>query len=180
MFSGDAATTCTSNAPTTSPKKRRARCKLARGGGAVRSCDTRRLRGRVRGLLRRILCDRPRQRRARPHSSRAPGYGLEYLATVGSAEHRFHRVLRMRHQAEHVEALVGDARDRAHRAIWVGGLSLASIRIDIAQNYLPAFLHLAEFIFGRYVESLAVLDREPQKIALLRCAREWRARVLDP
>ena len=54
----------------------------------------------------------------------------------------FDRVLRMRHQAENVEALVGDARDRAHRAVGIRRVALAPVAIDVAQDHLPALFHL--------------------------------------
>ncbi len=88
-------------------------------------------------------------------------------------------MLRMRHQAEDVEALVRHARYRAHRAVRICRVALAALGIDVAQNHLPALFHLAEFIFGSDVKSLAVLDRETQQVALLRRARERSLRVLD-
>ena len=108
-----------------------------------------------------------------------PAIDSKYLEPVHSPEHRFHRMLRMRHQAKDVEALVGDARDRAHRAVGIRRVALVPVGIDVAQNHLPALFHLAEFIFGRDVQTFAVFDRQPQQIALLRRARERRARVLN-
>ena len=74
-------------------------------------------------------------------------------------------MLRMGHQAENVEPLVGDARNRAHRAVGIRRVALAPFRIDVAQHHLPALFHLAQFVFGRDVESFAMLDRQPQDLA---------------
>src|SRR5216683_2484618 len=105
---------------------------------------------------------------------------LENLEPVVAAEHFFDRVLRMRHQAEHVEAIVGDARDRTHRAVGIRGLRLSAIRVDITQQHLPPVLHLTQFLFGRDVASLAMLDRKFQDFARTRGASEWCAGIIDP
>src|SRR6266851_3023583 len=85
----------------------------------------------------------------------------------------------MRHQAEHVKAIVGDARDRTHRAVGIRRVRLSAIRVDITQQHLPPLLHLTQFLLGRDVASLAMLDRKFQDFAGTRRASEWRASVVD-
>src|SRR5579872_3144004 len=88
-------------------------------------------------------------------------------------------MLRMRHQAEHVEAIVGDTRDRAHRAVGIRILGRFTLRIYVAEDYLPALFHLKEFAFRRDVASFPMLDRQREDIALARRAGKRSLRVFD-
>src|SRR5271170_8371682 len=85
----------------------------------------------------------------------------------------------MRHQAKDVEAIIRDARDRAHRAVRIRRLGLNSVIVNVTKQYLPPLFHLREFLGRRDVTAFAVLDGQPQDFAGVSGAREGRAGITD-
>src|SRR5712691_6058699 len=93
----------------------------------------------------------PKIRRGRPAAAASPGSrdqhlhrlardGAKQLEPVGPAKLRFGASLRVGHHAEHVAALVDDARDVVQGAVRVGAGHDATARIAIAKDHLAVLL----------------------------------------
>ena len=80
-------------------------------------------------------------------------------AAVGAALQRLDQVLRVRHHAEDVAALVEDAGDGVERAVGVGGVGGAAVGVDVAEGDAVLALEPGERRVVAAVVAVAMGDR---------------------
>src|SRR6202522_3039708 len=85
---------------------------------------------------------------------------FEQRPAVDAADQRIDQILRMRHQPEHVEALVVDARDVVRRAVRVGLAADAALGVAITERDAPRSFEFGEPSRVDDVIALAVGDGE--------------------
>ena len=112
---GECASSCSCSAPTTSPRRCRARSSVGSRSSDLTmrsySSGVRPWRSRTSGSMRLMMRHVARRRRAR----RARDHRFEQHEPVGAAERRLARAFGMRHQPDDVAAGVADAGDAVHR-----------------------------------------------------------------
>src|ERR1700678_4517491 len=90
---------------------------------------------------------------------------FEQRPAVDAADQRIDQILRMRHQAEHVEALAVDARDVVDRAVRVGLAADPALGVAITECDAPRSFELGETGRVNDVIALAVGDCELYDLA---------------
>src|SRR5450759_5064910 len=104
----------------------------------------------------------------------------EQPAPVGDAERRFHVILRVRHHAEHVAALVDDAGDGVDGAVVVPVRIDHAIRRRIAEHHPPLAFQPCNGLAVGDVVTLAMRHRHADYLARIVVAGERRVGALDP
>src|ERR1043165_1588574 len=103
----------------------------------------------------------------------------EQAASVGASDRVFDVVLRVRHQAEHIELLVEHAGDRIHRAVHVPLRIALAFRIRVAEQHAPFRFEPADGAFAREIITFPMRDRHADHLAGIVAARERGIRALD-
>ncbi len=105
---------------------------------------------------------------------------VEQRPAVDPADQRVDQVLRVRHQAEHVEPAVEDAGDVVLRSVRIGGLVDAAGGVAIAEGDLARAFDRLECRVVGFEVALAVGDREFHHLSLGIAAGERRRRRSRP
>ena len=125
--SDGAATTCRSNARSTSPRRCRARCRFGRGPSRSRQ------RSYSSGVSPCWATTSSEILGFFGHDERS-GQSRRTMPSVGAAEQRVGHALRMRHQAEHASWLVEHAGDVAQRAVGIGCGRDVAVGVAVAEG----------------------------------------------
>src|SRR3954467_14765329 len=100
-------------------------------------------------------------------------------APVGAADRAFNMVLRMWHQAEHIELFVEHPGDGVQRAVHVPvGIALA-FRVGIAEQHAPFGFEASDGAFAGEIAPFAMRDRDADHLTGIVAARERRVGTLD-
>src|SRR3954451_17004782 len=100
-------------------------------------------------------------------------------APVGAADRAFNMVLRMWHQAEHIELFVEHPGDGVQRAVHVPvGIALA-FRVGIAEQHAPFGFEASDGAFAGEIAAFPMRDRHADQLAGIVAARERCVGALD-
>src|SRR5262249_25577914 len=98
----------------------------------------------------------------------------EQAASIGRADRGFHVVLRVWHHAEHITAVVENARDRVGRAVDVPFRIEAAVGRGVAEQYPALALEPRDRLLVGDVVALAVRHRHPDYLPGVVAASKWR------